>query len=183
MSTSNTTQLARDQQMIAGIQKHPTASWVIAGKMYSAQQALDVLQARVNAALAVPPAKATYANTVLAANTEISNTKQFVDDLRQATAIMFRSQVDTLSDFGIAPPKTRKATSVVQKVQAVELRKATRAVRHTMGKTEKAKLKGTAQVAITVTSPSTSSPATSAAEPVALPMASSLTRASSPQGS
>ena len=97
---SKATQLAHDQQMIAGIKKHSStvSSWVIAGKTYTAQQALDILQARVDAALAVSPAKATYTSTVNAANTETANSKQFVAGLRKAIFIMFSAQVDILDD-------------------------------------------------------------------------------------
>ena len=160
MSTriNKTTQLTRDQAMIAGIKKHGSTvtSWIIAGKTYSAQEAVDILQARVDAALAVPPAEAAYRNATNAASTEIANTKQFVSALRTATYVMFSSQVDVLADFGLAPHKSRTAPTAVQKVVAVELRKATRVVRHTMSAKEKAKIKGTANVTVTVTTPSTS---------------------------
>ena len=178
---SKTTQLTRDQAMLAGIKKHgnTVTSWVIAGKSYSAQQAMDILQARIDAALAVATAKAVSRNAVQAANTETASTKQFVAGLRTATYVMFSSQVDVLADFGLTPHKTRTSPTAVQKVQAVELRKATRVVRHTMSAKEKANLKGTANVTVTVTTPTTSVPA----QPVP-PAASPLPHgAPAPQGS
>ena len=180
MSTtiSKTTQLTRDQEMIAGIKKHSSTvtSWIIAGKAYTSQQAVDILQARVDAALAVASSKASYGSTVQAAKTETANTKQFVAGLRQATYIMFSTQVDTLADFGLAPHKARTVPTAVQKVQAVELRKATRVVRHTMSPKKKAEIKGTANVTVTVTSPTTSVPA----QPVIL---AASPHGSAPQGS
>jgi hypothetical protein len=177
-SISKATQLARDQAMLAGLKKHSSTvtSWIIAGKTYSAQEAMNILQARIDAALAVAPAKAAYRNAVQAAATETASTKQLVAGLRTATYVMFSSQVDVLADFGLAPHKSRTAPTAVQKVVAVELRKATRVVRHTMSAKEKAKIKGTANVTVTVTTPTTSVPA----EPV-IPAASP--KAPAPQGS
>jgi hypothetical protein len=179
---SKATQLAHDQQMIAGIKKHSStvSSWVIAGKTYTAQQALDILQARVDAALAVSPAKATYTSTVNAANTETANSKQFVAGLRKAIFIMFSAQVDILDDYGIAPQKPRKPLSPVQRVQSVARNLATRTERHTIGKTKKAKIKGAVNVTVTVT-PSPTAPAETTVAPAttAPPHGS----ASSPQGS
>jgi hypothetical protein len=178
-NNSKATQLTRDQQMIAGIKKHQStvSSWVIAGTTYTAQQALDILQARVDAALKVPPAKAAYQSSVNAANTETANSKQFVAGLRKAIFIMFSAQVDTLNDYGIAPPKPRKPLSPVQKVQSAARNLATRAERHTIGKTKKAKIKGAVNVTVTVT-PSPSVPAEATVAP-----ATTAPHGSSPQGS
>jgi hypothetical protein len=147
--------------MLAGIKKHSSTvtSWVIAGKTYTAQAAMDILQARIDAAIAVANAKAVLRNAVQAATTETANTKQVVAGLRTATYVMFSSQADVLADFGLTPHKTRATPTAVEKVQAVELRKATRIVRHTMSDKAKAKIKGTANVTVTVTTPSTSVPA------------------------
>ena len=167
---SKTTQLARDQQMLAGIKKHSSTvtSWVIAGTTYSAQQAGNILQARIDAALAVNAARAALRNAVQAASTETATTKQLVAGLRTATYVMFSSQADVLADFGLTPHKARAIPTAVEKVQAVELRKATRAVRHTLSPKAKSEIKGAATVTVTVTTPSTSAPAqpvTSAAAP------------------
>jgi hypothetical protein len=181
---SKSTQLTRDQQMLAGIEKHSTTvtSWLIAGTTYTAQQAMDLLQARIDAALAVTTAKAAYRNTVQAADTETASTKQVVAGLRAATYIMFSAQVDGLADFGLTPHKSRATLTVVEKVQAVELRKATRVVRHTMSKKAKEEIKGTAHVTVTVTTPATSVPAV-AAQPVILAANPLPHGASTPQGS
>jgi hypothetical protein len=162
------TQLAQDQQMMAGLQKHGSTvpTWIIAGATYTAQQAAAVYQARIAAEQAVPPTKAAYSNAVQAARTEIANTAKLVSAIRQAVFIMFGSQADILADFGLTPRKARKSPSVVEKVQAVELRKATRVVRHTMAPSEKAKLHGVANVTISVSSPTSPTPAEPA--PVAL---------------
>ena len=177
-SISKTTELARDQSMLAGIKKHSSTvtSWIIAGTTYTAQQAMDLLQARIAAALAVTTTKATYQNAVQAADTETANTKQFVAGIRAAVYVMFSSQVDVLGDFGLVPRKSRTEPTAVEKVQAVELRKQTRVLRHTMSKKAKAEIKGTANVTVTVTTPTTSAPAqpvTPAANP----------HGSAPQGS
>ena len=169
MGTRNrNTLVTRDQQMIAGIQKHKGTvdSWLISGQTYTAQQVADVLQERVDAEAAIAPARAAYARTVQDARTKRASTKKFVTSVRQAAYLMFESQVDTLDDFGLVPHKTRTEPTAVEKVQAVELRKATRAVRHTMGKKQKAGLKGSATVTVTVTpAPAPPGPVTAAPRP------------------
>jgi hypothetical protein len=158
---SKTTQLARDQEMLAGIKKHSNTvtSWIIAGATYTAQQAENIVQARIDAALAVITARAALRNAVQAASTETGTTKQFVSGLRTATYVMFSSQADILADFGLTPHKARAIPTAVQKVQAVELRKATRVARHTLSPKAKAEIKGAATVTVTVTTPGASAPA------------------------
>ena len=53
---------------------------------------------------------------------------------------------ETLADFGLTPRKTTKKTAVT-KVDAQKKAKATRAIRHTMGRKQKAKVKGDAPAA------------------------------------
>jgi hypothetical protein len=167
MTTSNinkTTQVTRDQQMIAGIEKHlnTVPSLIVAGKTYTPAQAVAVLQARIDAANAVSAAKATYVNLVQTQRTEAAQTKQFAAALRQAVYIMFSAAVDTLADFGISPHKTRASATVGIKAITVAKNLATRAARHTMGKVQKAKIHGVVPVA---------TPGPSPAAPPAAPLA------------
>jgi hypothetical protein len=50
------------------------------------------------------------------------------------------------SDFGIAPRKPRAALTTEAEGDRIEKWRATRVARHTMGKKEKAKIKGTVPV-------------------------------------
>jgi hypothetical protein len=164
MSNPNTsTQVARDMQLVAGIKKHlNNASLIIAGKTYTAADAVNILQARIDAANAIPPAKAAWQNLVKLARSEVAQTKLFVSALRQAIRIMFSQAVDTLADFGISPQKTRKTPTPAKKVVTTAKIRATRAARHTMGKTQKLEIEGTVPPVLTIkttgTKPEVSAP-------------------------
>jgi hypothetical protein len=76
-----------------------------------------------------------------------------------------------LADFGITPPKARTPLSADQKAAAVAKRKATRAIRHTLGPKQKKNIKGTVPAtapqnsAPPATTPATPSTATTPAAP------------------
>jgi hypothetical protein len=147
------------------------ASLIIAGKVYTIAEIVQILQARIDGTNAASAAKATYQNLVQADRRELAQTKLFVAGLRQAVYIMFSLAVDTLADFGINPHKTRKAPAVGAKVKAVAQAEATRAARHTLGKTQKAKIKGVV--------PETT-PATPPAAPAAPPAPAGVAPAQAP---
>ena len=139
-------QIARLQKLIAGIKKHlKGGSLVIAGKSYTADEAVALLQAKVDATLAVSPAKAAWTDVVQAADAQALQTKGFASRVRQSVKAMY-SQVEVLADFGIAPPKQRTVPTTEAKAQAAAKAKATRAARHTMGSVQKSKITGTVPV-------------------------------------
>ena len=69
-------------------------------------------------------------------------TKALVSTCIQSISLSFAGQVDTLADFGLTPRKARVVTPEEQVIAAAKA-KATRAARHTMGKKQKAAIKGT----------------------------------------
>jgi hypothetical protein len=77
--------------------------------------------------------------------------------------VFFAGQVDALSDFGLTGRKT-PVVSPETRVAAANKAKATREARHTMGKKQKAAIKGT----VAPTAPATTAPAPT---PVATPPA------------
>lgn len=56
----------------------------------------------------------------------------------------FGTSPQVLNDFGLSPHKARTPQTAEQKAQAAVKREATRAARHTLGKRQKAAIKGTA---------------------------------------
>jgi hypothetical protein len=79
--------------------------------------------------------------------------------MRQALLVAFADQVDVLADFGLTGRKTRVVTPE-EKVTAAAKARATRAARHTMGKRQKAAIKGALEP-----SASEAAPAVPASEP------------------
>jgi len=137
--------ILRDQKMIEGIKKHlKSASIVVAGKTYTSDEVVAALQARVDAANAIAPAKAAWQDLVNTATTQTEQSKSLVSGLRQTVKVMFGQTAETLADFGIPAPKPRKVLTSEEKVAAAAKAAATRAARHTMGKVQKAKVKGSA---------------------------------------
>jgi hypothetical protein len=158
MSTlSKVDRVSNDRRLIAGIQKHlgKAGTLFLNGKKYTSAQLVSLLQARIDATEAVPPAEGAWMKVVKAERDQLAATKPIVDAARTVLLAMFGSSVDILSDFGLAP-LTRTEPTPAKKVEAARKAKATRAARHTQGKKQKLKIKGAAPAA----EPVIASPAT-----------------------
>src|SRR5262249_49881170 len=127
-----------------GLTKHKAdiTALPIGGKSLTPDEAIAVVQARIDASNEALSTKATAKAAVQAERAERAETRQFVSSLRQVIRSMFGTSADKLADFGLAPPKLRKANPQ-KKVTAAKLAKATRTLRHTMGKKQKAAIKAT----------------------------------------
>ncbi len=157
-------EITADQSLIDGLNKHATTipSIMIGGASVTTKDIVATLQSRVDSAKAAASTRATWLTAVQADRAERDKTKTYVSGLRQALLVAFVGQVDTLADFGLTPRKPR-VVSPEEKVAAAAKAKATRAARHTMGKKQKAAIKGT----VTSTAPVTASPP--APTPIATP--------------
>ena len=145
MSTvaSKSSRLTRDQNLIAGINKHLKGVTLrVAGQSLTAKQAVGLFQGQVDAISATTTAKANWQAAVKSEQTEMASTKIVAAAIRKAILIMFSQNADTLADFGLAPPKPRTPPTVSEKTARVAKARATRAARHTMGKKQKAAIKG-----------------------------------------
>jgi len=162
-------QIAADQLLAAGLSKHAATipPIFIAGAAVPLKDIITTLQTRVQMAKNVPSAKATWLAAVEADNDERAKSQTLVSALKQSLLVFFSGQVDTLADFGLTGRKT-PVVSPETRVAAAAKAKATRQARHTMGKKQKAKIKGT----VPTTAPATTPPATPpAAAPPAAPVA------------
>lgn len=155
MATRNrNTKQTRLLALIAGVQKHlPNASLSVYGTTLTGAQVVQTLQEQVTASSAVAGAKAAWQAAVKADTDPASAV--FLTQLTQTLRIMYASSMQTLADFGIAPPKARVVDPETQVASAAKAR-ATRAARHTMGKNQKKDIKGT--VATSAPVPATPSP-------------------------
>jgi hypothetical protein len=163
MSSPNRTNTqAHDGQIIAGITKNlqnATTPLSLAGQSFTPASLIAFFQSRIDAANQVAAAKAQwvdlgkkYATLNITADLVARGLKQYVMNANGATS-------PVLADFGFTPSK-RTPLSVEQQTQAIAKRKATRKARNTLGKKQKAAIKGT----VPPTEPAT--PVTPSAAPV-----------------
>ena len=101
-----------------------------------------MVQGRVDVAAAVNSTRATWLAAVQDEKNERARTKMLFSGLKQALLVAFAGQLDALAAFGLTPPDARHVTPE-QRVAAAAKAQATRAARHTMGKRQKAAIKGT----------------------------------------
>lgn len=153
-TTSNLTKaqaLAQVQALIAGTQKHlPTGSFTIGSTTYTAAALIQVLQGLVDA-MTKRNAAVTGAKDAAAAE-QVTETQvgPILQAYRRLVLAAYANATQTLSDFGLVPPKARTPLTTEQKAAAAAKAKATRAARGTTSK--KAKLKVTGNVTgVTVT--------------------------------
>jgi hypothetical protein len=155
MATRNrSTKQTRLLALIAGVQKHlPNASLSVYGTTLTGAQVVQTLQEQVTASSAIAGAKAAWQAAVKADTDPASSL--FLTQLTQTLRIMYANSVETLADFGIAPPKARVVDPDTQVAAAAKAR-ATRVARHTMGKNQKKDIKGTVAPAAPVPAGSSS---------------------------
>jgi nucleoid DNA-binding protein len=156
-----------DQKLIDGLKKHSQTlpSLMIAGTSHPTAAIIAMVQARIDARNVSVSSRATWQTDVKADHDERAKTKALVSGLRQALLVAFAGSIDGLADFGLKPRKTRTARTPEEKAAAAAKAKATRALRHTMGSKQKAKVKATAPQAAPATPPSPAA-APSAPKPV-----------------
>ena len=163
-----------DQKLADGFSKHGSGitTILIGGTPQAVTDIVTTLQARINTANAVLTSRATWQNAVVTDRAERVKTKAYVSGLKQALLVAFSGQVDVLADFGLTPRKPRVVTPE-GKVVAAAKAKATRAARHTMGKNQKAAIKGT----LPVPAPVVSTPAPTPVAPAPAPVTPAPTQA------
>ncbi len=161
-----------DAKLKSGTQTHLTgvSSLKIDGTDYTVPEIEQRIDARIALLDKATQARADLKTAVQAEKLDRPNFGQFEAGFTSIILGMFRNDPKTLSDFDIKQRKTAK-TKVATKAKAVDQAIATRKARHTMGKKEKAKIKGT--VGPTPPEPAPPSPASppAAPAPVAAPSA------------
>jgi hypothetical protein len=157
MSTNRSTTQAHDGQVIVGIKGHlqNVSSLPLAGSTFTMAELEQLIQSRIDAANAVAGAKAHWHDGSATYKSLNKHVSQVVRALRQYVINSFGESSPVLADFGFTPPKKATLTPE-QKVARALKAAATRKARGTMGKKQKAPIKGT------VTVPATSHPAASA---------------------
>jgi hypothetical protein len=143
MAGNRPKQLAADQKMIEGVNKHLAqfASLSVAGQIVSSTDIVKVLQTRIDVSKAATAADAARTEAVKADHDEHAKTALFVSSLRRVVVGMFITSPETLAEFGLTAPKAGKP-SAATKAAAVAKNKATRKARGTVGPKKKLAIHG-----------------------------------------
>jgi hypothetical protein len=142
-SKSRTTQISRDEALIAGVEKHLSGvTLTLSGQALTTKQIVSELQDLIDAANAVEPARAAWQAAVAAEKAQQASSQEFLVALRQAVLAMFRSQPDVLADFSLTAPKKRPKLTSAQAALKAARSKATRVARGTLGPVARQQIKG-----------------------------------------
>ena len=142
-SKSRTTQISRDEALIAGVQMHLSGvTLTLDGQALTTKQIVSNLQDLIDAASAVEPARAAWQAAVAANKAQQASSHEFLVALRQAILAMYRSQPDVLADFSIPAPKKAPKLTTAQAALKAAKSKATRIARGTLGPVAKQQIKG-----------------------------------------
>src|SRR5258708_8978428 len=161
MNTHNKTTrdktINKNRQAIAGVQKHlaniPTLA--LGGTPTTPTDVIATLQGAIDAIDAAAAAEKVFHDAVAAQHAAIVKGNALLKVLKMLVHNQLGSTEGVLGDFGFTSPK-RQTPNEATKAAAVAKRAATRAVRHTMGVRQKAKIKG--EVQAPATPPTTAKP-------------------------
>src|ERR1700722_5621190 len=110
----------------------------IAGATMTVSAILSQLNAIMTTITTVATTKTAYTEAVAARKAALPDDKTFIENLVMAVKLIFGTSATQLAAFGITPPKT-KAKPTVQKLAIAKAKSAaTRALRGTKGKKQKA---------------------------------------------
>ncbi len=156
-STNNKVTLAkRALDLIAGTQKHtPNGSFTLGSAAFTAANLVQLLQGLADAIAAADTAKAGWQDALKSMNDEHAKAVPVLRAYQSMLLATYGNAPATLADYGLVPRKGPTPPSASVKATAVLKREATRTARHTMGKKQKAEIKGT----VPATAPATAAPA------------------------
>ena len=148
--------LAGLRALIAGTQKNtPNDNLTFGGATYAAAALIQLLQSLVNAYVTHDDAVATAKDLLLALRDVKAKVGPVVRDYKRFLRAKYGNATQTLGDYGLAPEKARTPLTGEQTVAAAQKSKATRKLRGTLGKKQKAEIKATTVPAETPAAPAT----------------------------
>ena len=147
------------RQAIAGVQKHfaTTPTLALDGTPTTPKDAMAALQDAIDAIDRAATAEKTFHDAVAAQKAAVTTGKALLAALNGLVTNQLGSTEAVLGDFGFTARK-RQVPSEATKAAAVAKRAATRSARHTMGKRQKAKVKGAAAEPAPATPPNAAKP-------------------------
>jgi hypothetical protein len=173
MTTGKSTAAIIAAQLIVGAKKHfaSATSLAYANTTRTPAEIETSLQTLIDLRNATDSAQATARAKVDAEEAQAPALQKQMAAFIAFVKVTFGDSPEILSDFGLEPRKAPTPLTVEQKTAAAAKRKATRALRHTMGPVQKKKVKTTATPVVTVTIPTAPQPTVSSPEPTTPPAA------------
>jgi hypothetical protein len=160
---NKTTALALNKKISEGVDKHfsKVKSLTVGGTTFTPKSLLAVLNAENDASSEVDSTRVQLEDQVATHRAAKAKAKALRSALKVYILGTYGKQaVQVLGDFGMSVPKPTGKLTPKAKVQAVAQGQATREARHTMGKNQKALIKGVVpSTATTAATPSSSAPA------------------------
>jgi hypothetical protein len=152
---NKSTRSDRNRQAIAGIKQNlaSTPAIVIQGVSYTPADIQAALQASIDAADATTAATAAFHKAVAAEKATHAKGDAVYRGMSQVLKNQYGPATETLAGFGITLPPQRQIPSTTTSAAAVAKRAATRVARHTMGKRQKAGVKGPTPETSSTTAP------------------------------
>jgi hypothetical protein len=145
--TTKTSQTSQLQQILSGLNQYfPSATITLGGTGYTLTGLTQLIQPALDAITASAQAKAAYSTQVQVERNAVAKISPILRLLKNFVVAYFgdaRDASSKLGAFGYSPRKSSKKT-LVTKVEAMDKTLATREARHTLGKKQKAKIKGAA---------------------------------------
>jgi hypothetical protein len=143
MKTNRSTLKTRDTSVMAGIDKHITASITIDGTSYTPAELKARFQAQITGLDANDALRKSLTDGVQNAKVTVRDVGNLYYLLRATLIGQYgRNANAILNDFGMTTPKTFGPKTVAAKAVAAAKRQATRAARHTMGSVQKKEVTG-----------------------------------------
>ncbi len=144
----------RNRRAIAGVRKQFASTKVVVldGVSYAPDDIVKALQGSIDAADATTAVTSLFHKTVDAERAANATADTVYAGLKTYVTSQYRTSPDTMADFGITLP-SRQVPDAAATAAAVEKRLATRVARHTMGKRQKASVKGTVTTPETAPAP------------------------------
>jgi hypothetical protein len=146
--------VAQLQTIIRGVRTHMSGeSFVINGIEYTADEVIAVLQREIDNLHASDAARQQWLNSVRHQVTGfVAETRPMIHGVRDHATARFGERAEELREFGFTPTRAANRTPE-SKVIAAEKLRATRKARGTMGKRQRAAIKGVVPELEHVTSP------------------------------
>jgi len=161
MTKGKTRETSLAEQLIAGTKQHLSnvSSLMLESGTFTPAQIESSLQTLVDLRKAVNDAKAAVKAKIADEHDRAPLLRSHMAALAAYVKVAFSKSPDVLADFGLKPKKVKTPLTIEQQAAADAKRKATRAMRHTMGAKQKKKVKGTITTIVTPTDSKASQPA------------------------
>jgi hypothetical protein len=140
---SHDTVVAELTALVDGLTKHqPNTPFIFAGRTYKGRELIAELRLLLAAAKRVVTARAELTDAIRDHRALQAGKAELVHAIRQRLRIMYSNNSAKLADFALEPPRAPRPMSTETLLVRAAKGRATRAKRGTLGKNQKAAIKG-----------------------------------------